>query len=197
MAALRQMAIGCGVDPGYMRASDDRTLLLRLDELPREEFLRSIRCMAKHAKELEPVGDSNTRPLVRVGAMSERALRSIVNDTAADLVAYMNNMDCTSAFLAGDELDIWQMLETTDIELLSHEQLKHMDPFTGLIGRTASLIFSKTSSRIARPAPATSWCSTSTSRTSSPTTAPSTTTRETSFFCSWRTRSARPSTPTS
>jgi hypothetical protein len=36
MAALRQMAIGCGVDPGYMRASDDRTLLLRLDELPRE-----------------------------------------------------------------------------------------------------------------------------------------------------------------
>jgi diguanylate cyclase (GGDEF)-like protein len=133
MAALRQMAIGCGVDPGYMRASDDRTLLLRLDELPREEFLRSIRCMAKHAKELEPVGDSNTRPLVRVGAMSERALRSIVNDTAADLVAYMNNMDCTSAFLAGDELDIWQMLETTDIELLSHEQLKHMDPFTGLI----------------------------------------------------------------
>jgi diguanylate cyclase (GGDEF)-like protein len=45
----------------------------------------------------------------------------------------MNNMDCTSAYLAGDELDIWQMLETTDIELLSHEQLKHMDPFTGLI----------------------------------------------------------------
>ena len=132
MEALRQMAIACGVDPGYMRLFQQNTLL-RLDELPRQGFLDAIHCLAARANSLKTPSTKHIRPQVRVGAMSERALRSFVNDAAADLLAYMNHVDCTAAFLAGDELDIWQQCESSDIELMSHAQLKYLDPFTGLL----------------------------------------------------------------
>ena len=133
MDLLRSFAIQNGVDAGHMRQMDSNTLLLRLDELPREEFLEAIERMVANAGELSAPGAPDTPLHVRVGAMSERAMRSFVNDAAKDLLAYMNHTDCAAAFLAGDELDIWQKLESTDIDFLSHEQLKHMDPFTGLI----------------------------------------------------------------
>lgn len=131
--ALRQMAIGCGVDPGYMRLFRSDTILLRLDELPRQGFLDAIHCLGARARALEAPSTEGIKPVVRVGAMSERALRSFVNDAAADLLSYMNHVNCQAAFLAGDELDIWQQFESSGIELLSHEQLKYMDPFTGLL----------------------------------------------------------------
>ena len=130
---LRAFAVSCGVDPGHMRRFGGGTLLLRLDALPREEFLAAIGNMTEGARELATVRASDVPLRVRVGAMSERALRSFVNDAASDLLAYMNHVDCPAAFLAGDELDIWQNLEATGIEFLSHEQLKHLDPFTGLL----------------------------------------------------------------
>ena len=133
MEELRLMAIGCGVDPGYMRLLHRNTLLLRLDELPRQEFLDAIHCMAGHAKSLVTSATTNLHPCVRVGAMSERALRSLVNDAADDLLSYMNHVDCSAAFLAGDELDIWQQFHSNGIELLNHEQLKYIDPFTSLL----------------------------------------------------------------
>ena len=130
---LRAFAVSCGVDPGHMRRFGDDTLLLRLDALPREEFLAAIGHMTEGVRELATVRTSDVPLRVRVGAMSERALRSFVNDAASDLLAYMNHVDCPAAFLTGDELDIWQSLEATGIEFLSHEQLKHLDPFTGLL----------------------------------------------------------------
>ncbi|MDO4797950.1 MAG: bifunctional diguanylate cyclase/phosphodiesterase [Coriobacteriales bacterium] len=136
VAALREFAVSCGVDPGHMRRFEDNTLLLRLDALPREEFLSAIGRMIVGAHDLalpSHIPPTCPQPKVRVGAMSERALRSFVNDAAADLLAYMDHMDCSAVFLAGDELDIWQSLEATGIEFLSHEQLKRMDPFTGLL----------------------------------------------------------------
>ncbi|MDO4806025.1 MAG: GGDEF domain-containing phosphodiesterase [Coriobacteriales bacterium] len=133
MEDLRQMAIGCGVDSGYMRLFQNNTILLRLDDLPRQGFLDAIHCLGARARSLETPGTKHIKPVVRVGAMSERALRSFVNDAAADLLSYMNHVDCPAAFLAGDELDIWQQFESSGIELMSHEQLKYMDPFTGLL----------------------------------------------------------------
>ncbi len=130
---LRAFAISCGVDPGHMRRFGGDTLLLRLDALPREEFLAAVGHMTERARELATVRTAQVPLRVRVGAMSERALRSFVNDAASDLLAYMNHVDCPAAFLAGDELDIWQNLEASGIEFLSHEQLKHLDPFTGLL----------------------------------------------------------------
>ena len=130
---LRAFAVSCGVDPEHMRRFGNDTLLLRLDALPREEFLAAIGHMTEGAREFATVKTSDAPLRVRVGAMSERALRSFVNDAASDLLAYMNHVDCPAAFLAGDELDVWQSLEATGIEFLSHEQLKHLDPFTGLL----------------------------------------------------------------
>ncbi len=130
---LKQLAIGCGVDPGYMRGLKNDTLLLRLDDLPREGFLDAIKCMAKRTHSLRMSNLPDQEIEVRVGAMSERALRSLVNDTALDLIAYMNHTGCSSAFLTGDEIDIWQRLASTDVQFLSHEQLKHLDTFTGLL----------------------------------------------------------------
>lgn len=131
--ALRAMAISCGVDEGYMRRVQGNTLLLRLDELPREDFLQAIGCMAKKARSFCVPGYPHAQVTVRVGAMSERALRALVNDAAFKLVSYMNHTDCQSAFLTGDELDIWQRLEAADIQFLSYEQLKYLDSFTGLL----------------------------------------------------------------
>ena len=133
IASLREFAIRNGVDPGYMRRFGNNTLLLRLDDLPRDKFLSVICSMADQVQDYVVPDYKDARPVVRVGAMSERALRSFVNDAASDLLAYMNHVDCRAAFLAGDELDIWQKLNTTGVELLSHEQLKHIDPFTGLL----------------------------------------------------------------
>lgn len=133
MTELRAFAVSCGVDPGHMRALHHNTLLLRLDELPREEFLAVIKHMAEDVSEMTVPGAPELGMGVRVGAMSERALRSFVNDAATDLIAHMNHVDCRAAFLTGDELDIWRELESTGIEFLSHEQLKYIDPFTGLL----------------------------------------------------------------
>lgn len=133
VAALREMAIGCGVDPGYMRSLKQDTLLLRLDELPREQFLDTIGCMARRTSRLGVPGAPEVELKVRVGAMSERALRSMVNDTALHLLSFMNHADVSAAFLAADEIDIWRSLEGTDVHFISHEQLKSIDPFTGLI----------------------------------------------------------------
>lgn len=131
--ALRALAIGCGVDPGYMRRFGLQTLLLRLDELPRETFLASVQCMITRSHSLVLPDYPQAHLEVHVGAMSERALRSLVDDAAADLLSYMHHTDCTAAFLAGDELDIWRKFESANVEFISHEQLKHMDPFTGLL----------------------------------------------------------------
>ena len=133
MQTLRRHAIACGVDPGHMRKYDSNTWLLRLDELPRDEFLEAIRRLVVGARKLNNNPMYDIEPVIRVGAMSERALRSFVNDAACDLLAYMNHVDCEAAFLAGDELDIWQKMDGTGIEFLSHEQLKYLDPFTGLL----------------------------------------------------------------
>ncbi len=133
MEALREFAILCGVEREHMRTFRSNTLLLRLDELPREVFLRAVKLMAQNADTLVVPGEPSVKLKVRVGAMSERALRSFVNDAAADLLAYMNHMDSRATLLAGDELDLWQQLKCTDIEFLSHEQLKNLDPFTGLL----------------------------------------------------------------
>ena len=133
IADLRALAVSCGVDPGYMRRMGRDTLLLRLDDLPREDFLAAISCMASKVHELTAPHDPSLPLVLRVGAMSERALRSFVNDAAVDLIAYMNHMELTAAFLAGDEIDIWQSLKSTDIAFISHEQLKKLDPFTGLL----------------------------------------------------------------
>lgn len=133
MSDLREIALSCGVDPGHMRKSTPSTILVRLDNLPRETFLERVRCMATKSQHYARDYAGEPIPCIRVGAMSERALRSFVNDVANDLLAHMDHMDCPAAFLAGDELDVWRELESTDIELLSHEQLKHLDPFTGLL----------------------------------------------------------------
>ena len=133
MQILREHAISCGVDPDHMRKFGSNTWLIRLDELPRNEFLEAVRSMTLGAQKLGVSIPCDVKPVVRVGAMSERALRSFVNDAASDLLAYMNHVDCDAAFLAGDELDIWQKMDGTGIEFLSHEQLKHLDPFTGLL----------------------------------------------------------------
>lgn len=130
---LRAFAIENGVDPGHIRKMGSDTLLLRLDQLPREEFLDRIRQMAINAQELTVPGTPDVALKVRVGAISERAMRSFVNDAAQSLLAYMNHVDCPTAFLTGDELDIWQSLESVGVDFLSHEQLKYMDIFTGLI----------------------------------------------------------------
>lgn len=133
LESLRSLAVTCGVDPGYMRAMDERTLLLRLDELPRKEFLAAIQGMAAKTRRLAAPTVSDLMLKVRVGAMSERALRSLVNDAARDLIAYMNHLDRRAAFLAGDELDIWQQMGSTDVDIISHEQLKYFDAFTGML----------------------------------------------------------------
>ena len=49
---LRAFAVSCGVDPGHMRRFGDDTLLLRLDALPREEFLAAIGHMTEGARNL-------------------------------------------------------------------------------------------------------------------------------------------------
>lgn len=133
MEALREFAISCGVEREHMRTFRSNTLLLRLDELPREVFLRAVKLMAQNADTLVVPSEPSMTLKIRVGAMSERALRSFVNDAAADLLAYMNHVDSRATLLAGDELDLWQQLKCTDIEFLSHEQLKNLDSFTGLL----------------------------------------------------------------
>ncbi len=133
IAALKEMAISCGVDPGHMRGLKEDILLLRLDELSREDFLSAIGRMAHHTSDLDAPGAVDTKLKVRVGAMSERALRSLVNDAALHLLSYMNHADCSAAFLAADEIDIWRSLEGTGIQFISHDQLKSIDPFTGLL----------------------------------------------------------------
>ena len=133
MESLRAFAVENGVDPGHMRQMGTNTLLLRLDDLPREEFLIAIRNMTIGSRDLCAPQRPDVQLRIRVGAMSERAMRSFVNDAAQDLLAYMNHTDCEAAFLAGDELDVWQKLESTGIEFLSHEQLKYLDPFTGFL----------------------------------------------------------------
>ena len=133
LESLRNMAVTLGVDPGYMRAMDERTLLLRLDELPREEFLAAIQGMAVRTRSLTAPTFPDLMLKIRVGAMSERALRSLVNDAAHDLVAYMNHLDLPAAFLAADELDIWQRMGSTGVDIISHEQLKYYDSFTGML----------------------------------------------------------------
>ncbi len=133
LESLRNLAVTCGVDPGYMRAMDERTLLLRLDELPHKEFLAAIQGMAAKTRRLAAPTIPDLMLKVRVGAMSERALRSLVNDAARDLIAYMDHLDRRAAFLAGDELDIWQQMGSTDVDIISHEQLKYFDAFTGML----------------------------------------------------------------
>ena len=130
---LRALAVACGVDAGYMRRMGTDTLLLRLDDLPREDFLATIGRMASRAEGLTAPHDRTLPLTLRVGAMSERALRSFVNDAATELIAYMNHMDVPAAFLAADELDSWQSLRSSDLAFVSHEQLKRLDPFTGLL----------------------------------------------------------------
>ncbi len=131
--ALKEMAMSCGVDAGYMRRLKKDTLLLRLDDFPREEFLAAIRCMTAHTRDVEAPTMPGVILNVRVGAMSERAMRSMVDDVALQLLSYMNHADCASAFLAADDLDSWHTLEGAGVQFISHEQLKNIDPFTGLI----------------------------------------------------------------
>lgn len=133
VATLRQQAVDCGVDEGYMRALDDTTLLLRLDDLSREDFLATIKCLTERTRTFPAPTMPEFALKVRVGAMSERALRSLVNDAARDLLSYMNHMESSATFLAGDELDIWQQMASVGIEVISHEQLKYLDPFTGML----------------------------------------------------------------
>lgn len=133
MDLLRECAIGCGVDPEHMRRFDEHTLLLRLDSLAREVFLQTVQCMVERTRGLSVPGVPDAEPRIRVGAMSERAMRAFVNDVAFRLLSYMNHTDCPAAFLAGDELDIWQKLEASGVEFMSYEQLKNIDPFTGLL----------------------------------------------------------------
>ncbi|MEE1160035.1 MAG: GGDEF domain-containing protein, partial [Atopobiaceae bacterium] len=133
MNYLRAFAVSHGVNAGHIRQMDERTLLLRLDELPREAFLQAILGMTEDSRNLKTPGNEQVPLKIRVGAMSERAMRSFVNDAAQDMLAYMNHADCASAFLTGDEIDIWRKFESSNIEFISHEQLKYLDPFSGLI----------------------------------------------------------------
>ncbi len=133
MNYLRAFAVSHGVNSGHIRQMDERTLLLRLDELPREAFLQAILGMTEDSRNLKTPGNEQVPLKIRVGAMSERAMRSFVNDAAQDMLAYMNHADCASAFLTGDEIDIWRKFESSNIEFISHEQLKYLDPFSGLI----------------------------------------------------------------
>ena len=133
VAELKEYAIACGVDPGYMRNLRKNTILLRLDDLPKERFLEAIARLSEHAQDISSSGDRDTVPQIRVGAMSERALRSLVNDAALDLLSYMGHNDCPATFLAADDIDDWQALKSFGVQFVSHEQLKTMDPFTGML----------------------------------------------------------------
>lgn len=137
--ALKQMANFCGVDSGCMRKLRQDTLLLRLDAFPQEEFLSAIRCMTKHTRDIQAPGLEGLTLSVRVGAMSERAMRSIVDDTAIELLSYMDHAGCDAAFLAADDLDQWISLKGDGVEFIAHEQLKGIDPFTGLINENRYL----------------------------------------------------------
>ncbi len=133
LVALRELAISCGVDAGYMRALNASTLLLRLDDLSRADFLEVLQKMIDRIDSLVVPSIPSLPLVVRVGAMSERAMRSLVNDVALDLLSYMNHLDCPAAFLTGDAKDDWGTVGTLDIEFISHEQLKYMDAFTGML----------------------------------------------------------------
>ena len=131
--ALKEYAVACGVDPGFMRDLRQDTILLRLDQLPRERFLEAIGKLAKYASDIASVGEEGGVPRILVGGMSERALRSLVNDAALDLLSYIGHTDCHAAFLAADDIAEWQSLQSFGVQFVSHEMLKGMDSLTGML----------------------------------------------------------------
>ena len=133
MDALRDLCVLQGVDAEHIRRHGPSTLLVRVDDLSCDKYLDLLRNISAGAGELFAPNVSVPAPCVRVGAINERASRSLVNDAADTLLAYMSHYDSPIVFLAGDDASAWRGRDTTGIDLISNTRLKHIDPFTGLL----------------------------------------------------------------
>ena len=133
VGAVRSCAIECGVHPDHMRVLRGSTLLCRLDDLPTEEFLARVQVLGERTKSLAVPGYPQAEPQIRVIAMSERAQRSIVDDTALSMLSYMGHTGGRVAFLTGDDANKWRDYGSGNVEFITFEQLKGIDPVTGLM----------------------------------------------------------------
>jgi diguanylate cyclase (GGDEF)-like protein len=138
---LKECVSSCGVPQEYVRVlGEGEGILLRLDDASPREFVAITKRLSRRAKELVPQpplaedqDDSAHKPTgVVVGAMSERAQRAFVDDMARKLVSYMRHKGLDVALLTGNDRDLWSKDES-GIEILSANQLQHMDPFTGML----------------------------------------------------------------
>lgn len=131
--AIRSCAVECGAQPDHMRRMRQNTVLARLDHLSGEEFLARVRLIGERTATLTLPEAGGSALLVQVAAMSERAQRAFVDDAAMAMLAYLGHAGRRVGFLTGEEADGWHQSESHDVEFITYDQLKGIDPRTGML----------------------------------------------------------------